>query len=79
MTQGTKAEVPCALGNRAKQRERIRIDSELLKEGMFEGTEDVEPALVSVLRERDNIPDEFSVVAPWRALNFRVRAKTERL
>jgi hypothetical protein len=72
MTQGTEADVPRPLGNRAKQRERVRIDSKLLEEGMFEGTEDVESALVGMLRERNNIPDQFSVATPWWALDFRV-------
>jgi hypothetical protein len=49
--------VPCPLGNRAKQGERIWVDGKLLKERVFESTKHVETVLIDVLGQRHNVPD----------------------
>jgi hypothetical protein len=46
---------------------------------MFESTEYVEAVLLGMLRKSHDIPDQLSVITPWRALNFCVGTKTQRL
>src|SRR5262249_23384050 len=79
VTKRAEADLPCPLGKRAKEGERVRVDGEFLEEGMFQAREDVVATPIRVLATGDDIPDQLRVIASGRALELAVGSETQGL
>src|SRR5438046_10643067 len=70
MAERAEAEIAGALRQGAEQRQGVRIDSELCEEGMLEGGEDIEAALVYTLGKGYHVGNELVVIPTLRACKF---------